>query len=283
MRLRLVTINFWGTTEPLRARLDLAIRQLRELRPDVIGMQEVRPLDGVSGRTTADEIADALGMNAVYERSLAWKDDDFFPGHPGGQEGLAILSKYPVAEHRVTGLPEARPTEARILLSASLHTPVGESWVHTTHLHWRLADGLARERQVTAIDEVVRDIGSERPQLLCGDFNAIPDSDEIRFMRGLTTLAGRRTHYQDAWLRLHPPHLGTPGWTWAMTNPNTGPMRSIDIDRRIDYVFVTNRKKDGRGTIHECRVVLDEVDGDVCASDHYGVLAEVELGEPLIA
>ncbi|HUP24819.1 MAG TPA: hypothetical protein VNB06_18010 [Thermoanaerobaculia bacterium] len=73
-------------------------------------------------------------------------------------------------------------------------------WCHTTHLHYRLDDGLAREQQVLAIDEVVRNIDATQ-QLLCGDFNASPDHDEIRFLRGLTTLSGRRTHYQDAWQR----------------------------------------------------------------------------------
>lgn len=273
--LRLVTINFWGTEAPLEERLTLAQRQLHALDPDVIGMQEVRPLPGDgAGRTTADVLAEALGMHRVYEVALRWNDDDFFPGYPGGEEGLAILSKHPIGEHRVTPLPEARPTEARILLSARVDTPAGSVWCHTTHLHYRLDDGLAREQQVLAIDEVLRAIGAT-PQLVCGDFNATPDHDEIRFLRGLTTLAGRRTHYQDAWQRVHP---GESGHTWSSENEHTRPLRSLDIDRRIDFVFVTTRRKDGRGTVLDARVVLDERGaGDVCASDHYGVLADVQI------
>jgi len=282
MRFRLATINFWGTSEPLEGRIELAKAQLAAVDADAIGMQEVRPIDGKSGTTTADVLAAHLDMEAVYEVTLRWQDDAFFPGHPGGEEGLAILSRYPIAEHRVTRLPDERPTEARILLSAKIDTPVGETWVHTTHLHWRLADGMARERQVVAIDEVVRSIDSERPQLLCGDFNAEPEADEIRFLRGLTTLAGRRTHYQDAWQRCYP---GERGWTWAMTNENTQPLRSIDIDRRIDYIFVTTRKKDGRGTIYDAELILQQPHPEegYCASDHYGLAAEIELGSPLLA
>lgn len=273
--LRLVTLNLWGTEPPLDRRLALAEEQLRALAPDVIGLQEVRPLDGLAGRTTADVLGDALGMQRVYEVTLRWNDGDFFAGHPGGEEGLAILSRFPILEHRATRLPEARPTEARILLSARLDTPAGAVWCHTTHLHYRLDDGVARERQVVAIDDVLRAIDSDRPQLLCGDFNAPPDADEIRFLRGLTTLAGRRTHYQDAWLRCHPDERGH---TWSSENEHTRPLRSLDIDRRIDYVFVTTRRKDGRGTVKDCRVVLDQRDASgICASDHYGVLAEVQL------
>ena len=92
------------------------------------------------------------------------------------------------------------------------------------------------------------------PQILCGDFNATPDSDEMRFLRGLTTLDGRRTHFQDAWLRLHrecqPGDGPAQGITWSSENELTRPLRSLDIDRRIDYVYVTSRKKDGRATVH---------------------------------
>ena len=283
-QLRIVTINFWGIEPPLQRRLALAIRQLRALAPDAIVMQEVRPLDGVTGRTTADEIADALGMKARYATSLSWADGDW-PGMGSGQEGLAVVARHPIVDAREEPLPEPRKTEARILLSARLGTPAGPIWVHTTHLHYKLDDGVARERQVLAIDAALRAVGranDDPPQILCGDFNATPDSDEIRFLRGLTTLGGRRTHFQDAWLRLHPePAVGDGperGITWSSENELTRPLRSLDIDRRIDYVFVTSRKKDGRGTIRRCEVVLTEREGGVCASDHYGVLAEIQIG-----
>src|SRR5690606_27935008 len=114
---------------------------------------------------------------------------------------------------------------------ALVDAPAGPVWCHTTHLHYRLDDGLARERQVVAIDDVVRQLASDQPQILCGDFNAPPEADEIRFLRGLTTLAGRRTHYQDAWQRCRG---DAPGHTWSSDNEHTRPLRSLDIDRRID-------------------------------------------------
>jgi endonuclease/exonuclease/phosphatase family metal-dependent hydrolase len=276
--LRICTINFWGVEPPLERRLALASRQLIELAPDVVAMQEVRPLDGRAGRSTADVLAEALCMSRVYEVAVSWADGAFGAGRPGGQEGLALLSRFPILEHRSTPLPEARPTEARILLSARIGAEAGPIWCHTTHLHYRLDDGLAREKQVLAIDETVRSIGrgaDDPPHILCGDFNAPPDADEIRFLRGLCTLGGRRTHFQDAWLRVHPDE---PGITWSSDNEQTRPLRSLDIDRRIDYVFVTTRRKDGRGTVLDADVVLRERDeGGACASDHYGVLAEVQI------
>ncbi len=189
---------------------------------------------------------------------------------------------------QVLALPDPRPADARILLSGHVTTTAGPIWIHTTHLHYRLDDGVAREHQVDAIDAALRAIGRTNdspPQILCGDFNATPDSDEIRFLRGLTTLAGRRTHFQDAWLRLHrepiPGEGPAEGITWSSENRFTRALRSLDLDRRIDYVFVTTRKKDGRGTVHDCRVVLTEREGlgelAIAASDHFGVCADIQI------
>jgi endonuclease/exonuclease/phosphatase family metal-dependent hydrolase len=170
-------------------------------------------------------------------------------------------------------------------LSAQVDSDGGPIWVHTTHLYYRLDAGLVREQQVLAIDAAIRALRTDGgpPQILCGDFNATPDSDELRFLRGLTTLGGRRTHFQDAWLRLHPearPGDGpAQGITWSSENEFAD--RSLDIDRRIDYVLVTSRTKDGRGTVHASRVVLTDREGAgadaIRASDHYAVLAEVQI------
>jgi endonuclease/exonuclease/phosphatase family metal-dependent hydrolase len=278
--LRVVTLNFWGTEPPLERRTELAIRQLRELAPDVVCLQEVKPH---AGATTAHAIAEALGMHAHYERGCAWQ-----AGERGmktaGEEGLALVTRTPLAAHELTRLPSHHELDdSRILLSGQVETNGGPIWVHTTHLNYRLDDGVSREAQVLAIDAELRARrgNTDPPQILCGDFNATPDSDEIRFLRGLTTLGGRRTHFQDAWLRLHreaePSDGPGDGITWSSENELTRPLRSLDIDRRIDYVFVTSRKKDGRGTVLRSAVVLAEREDGVCASDHYGVLADVQI------
>ena len=283
--LRVVTLNFWGIEAPLEGRLASAIAQLQPLEPDVICLQECRPLDGVGGRTTADVIAEGLGMHAHYATSCSWNAGDG-KMTTSGQEGLAIISRSPLLETRSVTLPDGRPALTRLLLSGLVATGADPVWVHTTHLHFALDDGLARENQVVAIDDAVRAIGrtnTSAPHILTGDMNATPDSDEMRFLRGLTTLGGRRTHFQDAWLRLHaeagPNATWREGITWSSENDQTRPLRSLDIDRRLDYVYVTSRKKDGRATIHRCEIVLTERDASegFCATDHYGVLADIQV------
>ena len=119
-----------------------------------------------------------------------------------------------------------------------------------------------------ALDGHIAAAESELPKILCGDFNATPDSDEIRFLRGLHTSAGRRTVWQDAWERRHG---RADGFTWARANPYTARLRWLDRDRRLDYISVSLLKRDGRGVIHDCRIVLDRAAADgALPSDHSG-------------
>jgi len=262
--LRCLTLNLWGAEPPLALRMAIVAEGLRALRPDVVALQEVREVPS-DLPNQAETLAQATGYHQV-----------FAPATPvaGGLEGLAILAREPIGEHGDLELPHARPDERRILLSARIRHGQGSVWVHTTHLNYRLAHGKEREDQVQAIAASMAGRSTEAPQILMGDFNARPESDEIRWLRGQVTLGGRRTYFQDAWDRLHP---GEPGWTWARANPYTAKLAFLEPDRRLDYVFVTPMRGDGRGTIHGCEMVFREPVARVFASDHYGLLAEVQI------
>lgn len=260
--LRCLTLNLWGAEEPLARRMEVVVEGLRSLAPDVVALQEVREIPGTLPNQ-AETLAAATGMHVVFAPAMPFG---------GGHEGLAVLSREPILEHAASELPHADANERRILLSARLSTG---SWVHTTHLNYRLSHGKQREEQVQAIDTLVSAHPAESPSIIMGDFNARPESDEMRWMRGLTTLGGRRVHYQDAWERLFP---AQPGLTWACSNPYTDRLSFLEPDRRIDYIYITPLRRDGRGRVHNCRIVFTEPAPDgVFASDHFGLLAEIQI------
>jgi len=263
--LRCLTLNLWGAEAPLERRMDLVARGLTALAPDVVGLQEVREVAGQLENQAAT-LAGRCGYQHVFAPAVTFG---------GGHEGLAILSRAPIVAHAALELPHAKAEERRILLSAQIETAAGRVWIHTTHLNYRLQHGRERQDQVVAVDGAVAARAGDLPQILMGDFNARPESDEIRWLRGLTTFEGRRVHYQDAWDRLHP---GEQGWTWASANPYTAALSFLEPDRRIDYIFVTTMRKDGRGTIRDCRIVFDRPEPDgAFASDHFGLVADVQL------
>lgn len=270
--MRVVTLNLWGTHPPLEERLNAVVRGLTELAPDVVLLQEVRVGDGLAN--TAGRIAEQLGLHWVYACATAGGAGAFGPGSRAGEEGLAILSSYPLHDVRHVPLPEPRPDSCRILLSAGITVGIERVWVHTTHLHWRLGDGLAREAQVVAIHAAARACG-DGLHVLGGDFNTAPEHDEIRYLVGQHTLAGQRAVWQDAFARIHP---GERGDTWCRRNPMTDELGQLPRDRRIDYIFVSPEERRGRGRILDARVVLDAPDAmGIWPSDHFGVLADITV------
>jgi endonuclease/exonuclease/phosphatase family metal-dependent hydrolase len=55
-------------------------------------------------------------------------------------------------------------------------------------------------------------------------------------------------------------------------------MHWIEADRRLDYIFVTPCTRQGVGRLLQCRIVCSEPnERGIYCSDHFGVLAEVEV------
>jgi endonuclease/exonuclease/phosphatase family metal-dependent hydrolase len=273
--LRFVTLNLWGDNGPWQERLDLTVKGLAALAPDVVTLQEVRDVPG-RVPNQAETLAEALGFHHVFAPSTAWG---------GGHEGLAVVSRFPIGGHEARPLPHSTETEGRIVLSARVDAPAGEMWVHTTHLAFREHEGRKREDQVLFIDGVVTEHKNDNVHVLTGDFNAVPESDEIRWLVGMTTLAERRVAYQDAWDRVHP---GERGITWARSNPYVDLLSFLRPDRRLDYVFVSPVRRDGRARVHGASIVLDEpgvaADGvAVYPSDHFGVMVDVQVVPNVVA
>jgi endonuclease/exonuclease/phosphatase family metal-dependent hydrolase len=273
--IRFLTLNLWGENGPWQARLDLLIDQLGALAPDVIGLQEVRE---VSGRVPnhAAEIARRCGLSHhVFAPSTAWG---------GGHEGLAIVSRFPIGAHEAQPLPHSTESEGRILLSARIDADAaraGSFWVHTTHLSFRETEGRKREDQVLFVDAAVAAHANDHVQIVMGDFNTVPDADEIRWLTGLATLDGRRVFYQDTWARAHRGEAAT-GVTWTRANGYIDGMHWLTPERRLDYIFTTQVRRDRRGTVHGAEVVFDQPrvapDGArLFVSDHFGVVADVQM------
>ena len=265
--LRVATLNLWGENGPHERRLALVAEELERLGADVILLQEVREVPGRLPNQ-ADTLARRFGFHRAFAVGTEWG---------GGVEGLAVVSRFPIGASDDHRLPHATETEGRIGLSARLDTPRGPLWVHTTHLSYRLHEGVQREDQIQAMHAEVAAHAAvtELPQILAGDFNTVPEADEIRWLKGMTTLGGRRVYYQDAWAAVHP---AEPGVTWARQNPYRAKMNWLPDDRRIDYIFVTAARRDGRGVVRDARVVFDRPGPDgVFPSDHFGVVADVQI------
>ncbi|MEY2397317.1 MAG: hypothetical protein QOJ00_491 [Actinomycetota bacterium] len=266
--LRVMTLNHWFTAGDWRARRTEICAWIKHLEPDVVCLQEV--LESPDGDNTAQWIAD----NAEGEWHVAYAGRDVFDG--AARFGNAILSRWAIEgtdECDLTSNPPGRMDEVQ---RCALHARTNNYDVFSTHLVWRYEEGFLREKEVVELDEFVKRVSSDQsliPPVICGDFNAEPDSTEIRFLTGNATIDGKSTYYQDAW-RVAPGRGD--GYTWDNRNTNAAVER--EPDRRIDYIFSgwgTERPK-GAGRIAFAAVVCDRSLTGAFASDHFGLFAEIE-------
>ena len=274
-RLRVATLNCWNVCGPFEERAALVRAAVAALRPDVLGLQEI-----VVRRDGFDEAAvllDGLGYHRVYGPAVrsTRTEPALPPDHPDGDAfGNAIASLWPIRRHAVRALPGVETGERRCALGVLVETPAGVLPFVTTHLNWLPHHGSVRERQVVAVADFVAGMAAEGdlPPVLVGDLNAEPDSTEIRFLCGLTSLGGRSVYFQDAW-RV----AGTgPGITWDNRNPYAA--TGSERDRRIDYILVGRPDRPGgRGWVESVRLAFHEPTGDVFPSDHFGLVADIRV------
>jgi len=276
MTLSVLTQNLWHDLGPWPQRTILLRKWIEALNPDLIGFQEV--LCG-PGRDLAGELLKDAGYHLAFAPAMR------FWGDPRLEFGNSIASRWPILELESSPLPHGEDGERRSALSVSVDAPFGPVSFTCTHLNWKFQHGEIRERQVDALAELVlrRRPKEGFPPILVGDFNAEPDSSEIRFLTGLESRGGRSVYFHDSW-RVAGARRADPeaGFTWS--NRNAYARANLEPDRRIDYIFTGFPKRDGVGLLETCRVVCDEAQNGVWPSDHFGLFAQLRttpLGDPI--
>ncbi len=244
-----LTLNIWNISEPLEQRMSLLIAGLNELKPDIVCLQEVSPHPELS-RLQSKIVAQRCGF-AHHRFSLTgrWENRD---------EGLAVLSRYPISTTATVALPEFPGDRARQVLLVEMEIESHRMLVANTHLAYALHMAEERKAQVLALN---RAIGHYRKKLeaqsvvICGDFNDKPDSPAIRAM------LGDELKRFDAFACCN---AGREGHTFTSKNPYVD--GRLWPDWRVDYIFGDSELKP-----IDCRVVFDGNDGLRIASDHFGV------------
>ncbi len=262
-----VTLNIWNRFGPWEERLPRIRDGLRALDADIIGLQEVlvMPESGID--------QNELISNQLAQHHVAWFKCSKNP-HPVGN---SILSRWPIKDSASFDLDDGGTSEHRVLVYALLDTPHGDVPVFVTHLNWRLDQGHVRILQVKEVAAIIAIKAPQTgfPPIVMGDFNAEPDSDEMRYMRGLTGLGERCVHFTDCFgaTRAATGEQDPHGYTFSRDNPFA--LVCHEPNRRIDYVFVRGPDDRGRGEPLASRVCMNQATDGVHPSDHYGVWAKI--------
>jgi len=274
--LRIATLNVWNKSGPWPERLALIRNELSRLQPVIFGLQEVlrfapNGLDAFDGRVDhcqALEIAEGFGYEVVFAEAHDYSG--------GLRFGNALLSRSPIRERRAFPLPSLDSGESRVLLYALVETPFGLLPVFVTHLNWKLHHGSVRLEQVRFVVERIFELAPVQsellPPVLMGDMNADPDSDEMRYLRGLKVLDGKSVYFTDTWL-----YAGDGGSGATFDRNNHFARRAHEPSRRIDYVFVRGPDKLLRGEPIRTELAFSQADpsGSVWPSDHFGIVTDL--------
>lgn len=260
--LRVASWNIWWRYGPWKDRRTAIETTLKEVKADVVALQEVWD---EAGSNLAAALAEELAFDFAYQRSEKRDGVGF---------GNAILSRWPIATTDWRPLPgRLESGEGRSVLFAEVSSTKGPLQVFVTHLNWRFEHSAIRQRQVT---EILRFVSSKarpnHPPIVCGDFNAEPQSDEIRMMTGHRDCRVAGTAFRDAWLSGGD---GGVGYTWD--NRNEFAAVEHEPNRRIDYVLVGPPGDEGEGKILSCRLAGDEPVDGIWPSDHFSVVADLQF------
>jgi endonuclease/exonuclease/phosphatase family metal-dependent hydrolase len=185
----------------------------------------------------------------------------------GWTSGLGVVSRWPIARHDWRGLPGDDGNGHGDALLVTVDGPRGPIDVVAVALDFPLGASGLRQQQVRQLAEFVASAGNRRhPVVLCGDFNAGPDADELRMLTGQAATAVPGLVFYDAWDIAGD---GTPGHTWSNRNPLAAP--ALWPDRRIDHILSAWPRASGVG--HPTACALLGVDHEPPLSDHHGIVA----------
>lgn len=268
-KLRFVTLNIWSHHPPWLIRRQLIQKGLRAESPDFVALQEVLQPHG-SGTSQADEVAEGLGYLVLFSRACQ------LTRPIAADYGNALLSRFPIREHRTVPLPTPPEAEPRSLLYALCSVKIGVLPVLVTHLSWEPELAAVRKEQLHYLAQFLRQELQALPQrlpshvvilppVLMGDLNAGPDSPEL--VDFLST-----TGFTDCFAAAGQ----GPGLTMDARRNPAAAKDLVALSRRIDYVMlgafptVELRTK-------EARLCLDQDEAGIFPSDHFGMLADLEI------
>ena len=157
--------------------VDRIAKVIKDQDPDVVGLQEVDQFTERSGKIDAIKIlAEKTGMYGIFMRTFDYQ---------GGEFGNAMLSKYPIIEHKVFHLPARDNYEARLMMMISCVVENGDT-VHfyNTHLDHHRQDS-DRPIQVEAIKKIIENDKSKI--IFTGDFNCQPGTESLNTIQSVLT------------------------------------------------------------------------------------------------
>lgn len=258
---RVVTWNVWGRYGREWPQRQVGIEAaLAETAPDIVCLVEAWRHDGT---TQPGVVAAALGL-PHHAFVGDWVQEDWV-------SGIGLVSRWPASEPVRRPLRDENGAGFGEAVHFVVDGPRGDIQLFVVVLDYPLDGSALRQAQVKDLVRFIGEVSSRRhPVVVCGDFNAGSDSDEIRSLTGKATAAAPGAVFYDA---REVAGDGSAGYTWS----NRNPLAAIGLypDRRFDYILSAWPRLGGVGHPVRCHLLGVRAPAELQLSDHYGVMADL--------
>jgi endonuclease/exonuclease/phosphatase family metal-dependent hydrolase len=254
---RVVTWNVWGLYGPWQEREAAILAILADARPDLLVLAESWEKGGDS---QCARLAGPLGLPYHAFSGVTAQEDE------SALSGVAVMSRWPLSSTAGLRFGSLRVQYAQV------DGPRGPLHVYGVVMDaWWFDESQARQDAVRGLFAHLHASQDDRtPLVVCGDFNADPDSDELRMMTGRAAAPVKGLSFYDAWEVAGP---GSRGSTWS--NANSFATQLLWPDRRIDYIFTAAPRRGGAGHPLAAGLLGTGPRCGTYASDHYAVQADI--------
>ena len=259
--MRLATWNVWGRFGEWQPRQRGIEDALCAVVPDIVCLTE-------SWSTEDTDQSQSIGARLDLAHRLFVGDRD----EGGWTSGIGVVSRWPISGHERVPLPGNDGAGVGETLYLTIDGPRGVVQLFVVMLDHPLDASGLRQAQVRQLAEfAARTTRRRLPLVVCGDFNAGPDSDELRMLTGQREVPVPGLVFYDAWQMAGD---GTPGHTWSNQNPLAA--SALWPDRRIDHILSAWPRVGGVGHPVGCELLgVTDTPGQPQLSDHYGLMADL--------
>ena len=258
--LRLATYNIWNNEEQCKREKQI-LQEIHLTEAHVVGLQEV----------TDTFYENVLAKDKIYPYSC-------FYTYAGEREGLAILSKFPICEENFLNRNEKYAYSNALNIIVTINNI--KISITNVHLPW---DSVKKqEEQIVAIDEYIHAQQYVDFYVLLGDFNGNMNSSVNRYLLGDQTINGHESNLY--WNDLQSGYCVRKGIALLPTldfinNLRFAGKETIAVPMVVDRIYVMESWDDV--DMNELSIFGTEVypDIEMSASDHYGIVVELEFAK----
>jgi endonuclease/exonuclease/phosphatase family metal-dependent hydrolase len=242
------TINLFNRDADWERRFPLVVEQMLDLKPDVIGLQEIDlMLD--QGMWLSRRVNAGLAERPHYRIKHAAS-----PGKMASVHGIGTMARIECLEHEILDLMTFERIAQRLLFRVE-----GSDFVLVnTHLHHPIEATAERVEQLERLTEWLDRDSRGLPTVVLGDFNSYVEEPAVAFMKKRFRSAYETVHGKE------------PEWTW------TTPVNKWDNSPQgtLDYVYVSEQFEVLDAGLAFNRPSAD--DPELYPSDHIGVWARLK-------